>query len=235
MFDQLVVSGAQGTGKTNKSWTVAVSAIVQCVILGVLILIPLIYTEALPKGFMSTFLVAPAPPPPPPPPAAAVKTIVQPKVIHINQMVAPTVIPKTVAIVKDEAPVIYSNTPGVAGGTGDDLGGILGAGGPPPPPKPAAPQRIKVGGQVEAGQIQNKVQPEYPQIAKVAHISGTVVLHAIIAKDGTIQELQYISGPPMLMKSAMDAVKQWKYKPYLLNGDPVEVETTINVDFSFGG
>ncbi len=69
----------------------------------------------------------------------------------------------------------------------------------------------------------------------MAHISGTVVLHAIIAKDGTIQELEFVSGPPMLVKSAMDAVKQWRYKPYLLNGDPVEVETTINVDFSFGG
>jgi protein TonB len=151
-------------------------------------------------------------------------------------MVAPTVIPKTISIVKDDAPVIYSNAPGgVDGGTGGGiLGGILGNAAPPPP-KPAAPQRIKVGGQVEQGAILNRTTPEYPQIAKVAHISGTVVLHAIIAKDGTIQELTYISGPPMLMKSAMDAVKQWRYKPYLLNGDPVEVETTINVDFSFGG
>jgi protein TonB len=71
-------------------------------------------------------------------------------------------------------------------------------------------------------------------IAKTAHVSGTVVLHAVIAKDGTIQELQYVSGPPLLMKSAMDAVKQWRYKPTQLNGDPVEVDTTIDVVFTLG-
>jgi len=62
-----------------------------------------------------------------------------------------------------------------------------------------------------------------------------VVLHAIISKQGTIQQLKVVSGPPMLTASAMDAVSRWKYKPYLLNGEPVEVETTINVNFTFGG
>jgi protein TonB len=234
MFDQLVVSGARGV-QTNKPWTVALSAIVQVVILGVLILIPLIYTEALDPRLAAMSLVAPPPPPPPPPPPTIVKTVKAPRVVQISKMVAPTVIPKTVSIVKDEAPVIYSNSgAGVDGGTGGFLGGILGNTAPPPP-KPAAPQRIRVGGNVEAGARINNVTPEYPAIAKVAHISGTVVLHAIIAKDGTIQELEFVSGPPMLVKPAMDAVKQWRYKPYLLNGDPVEVETTINVDFSFGG
>ena len=234
MFDQLVVSGPGGA-KTNKSWTVTLSALIQIVILGILILIPLIYTEALDPRLAAMSLVAPPPPPPPPPPPAIVKTVKAPRVVQISKMVAPTVIPKTVSIVKDEAPVIYSNSAaGVDGGTGSVLGGILGNVAPPPP-KPAAPQRIRVGGNVEAGARINNVTPEYPAIAKVAHISGTVVLHAIIAKDGTIQELSFVSGPPMLVKSAMDAVKQWRYKPYLLNGDPVEVETTINVDFSFGG
>lgn len=236
MFDQLVVSGAKGI-KTNKPWTVVLSGVVQVLILGVLILIPLIYTEALDPRLAAMSLVAPPPPPPPPPPPTITKTVKAPRVVQINKMVAPTVIPKTVNIVKDDAPVIYSNSAaGVDGGVGGGvLGSILGGPAAPPPPKPAAPSRIKIGGQVEAGAITNKVQPEYPAIAKVAHISGTVVLHAIIAKDGSIQELEYVSGPQMLMKSAMDAVKQWRYKPYLLNGDPVEVETTINVDFSFGG
>jgi protein TonB len=234
MFDQLVISGAKGI-KTNKPWTVVLSGAVQIAILGILILIPLIYTEALDPRLAAMSLVAPPPPPPPPPPPTIVKTVKAPRVVQISKMVAPTVIPKTVNIVKDEAPVIYSNSAaGVDGGTGSVLGGILGNVAPPPP-KPAAPQRIRVGGNVEAGARINNVTPEYPAIAKVAHISGTVVLHAIIAKDGTIQELSFVSGPPMLVKSAMDAVKQWRYKPYLLNGDPVEVETTINVDFSFGG
>jgi protein TonB len=234
MFDQLVVSGPQGI-KTNKPWTVVLSAVAQFAVLGILVLIPLIYTEALDPRLAAMSLVAPPPPPPPPPPPAIVKTVKAPRIVQISHMVAPTVIPKTISIVKDEAPVIYSNNDaGVAGGTGSVLGGILGNSAPPPP-KPAAPQRIRVGGNVEAGARVNNVTPEYPAIAKVAHISGTVVLHAVIAKDGSIEQLEYISGPPMLVKSAMDAVKQWRYKPYLLNGDPVEVETTINVDFSFGG
>jgi periplasmic protein TonB len=236
MFDELVVSG--DIQKTHKPWCVVLSATVQAAIVGVMILIPLIYTEALPKGMLNTFLVAPAPPPPPPPPPQpAVKEIKAPKIINIQKMTAPTVIPKNVALVKDEAPVIYTNSnEGVAGGTGNVLGGLIGSGptGPPPPPKTAIPSRIRVGGNVEAASLINKTTPQYPPIAKTAHVSGTVVLHAIISKDGTVQELQYVSGPPLLMKAAMDAAKEWRYKPTMLNGEAVEVETTINVVFTLG-
>ena len=78
------------------------------------------------------------------------------------------------------------------------------------------------------------VQPVYPPIAKTAHISGTVVLHAIISKEGAIEKLEYVSGPPLLMKNAMDAVSQWRYRPTMLNGEPVEVDTTIDVVFTLG-
>src|ERR1700733_6850902 len=109
MFDDLVESTAVAK-RTNKSWTVLLSAIIQGAILFVLILIPLIYTEALPKQLLTTFLVAPAPPPPPPPPAAIVKTVKAPKVIQLNKMVAPTVIPKNISIVKDDGPpAVYTN------------------------------------------------------------------------------------------------------------------------------
>jgi protein TonB len=234
MFDQLVVSGEME--KTHKPWAVTISALVQIVILGVMILIPLIYTEALPKGMLNTFLVAPAPPPPPPPPQPVVKVIKAPKIINIQKMVAPTVIPKNIAIVKEDAPVIYTNSSeGVAGGTGNVLGGLIGSGpAAPPPPKPVTPSRIRVGGSVESASLINKVTPQYPPIAKTAHVSGTVVLHAVISKEGTIQELQYVSGPPLLMKAAMDAVKEWRYKPTTLNGEPVEVDTTIDVVFTLG-
>jgi periplasmic protein TonB len=242
MFDELVESSAVRK-TTNKPWTVAVSAIVQSLILGVLILIPLIYTEALPKQMLTTFLVAPAPPPPPPPPAAAVQKIVKPvaRLIQSGKMMAPTVIPKKVEMIKEaEMPpdvgggVVGGVAGGIAGGSaGGVLGGIIGGtGGMPPPPK-AAPQRIRVGGNVQQAAIVHQVQPVYPQIAKTAHIQGTVILHAIIAKGGTVEELQYVSGPPLLMRAAMDAVKQWRYKPTLLNGEPVEVDTTII--FTLGG
>jgi len=234
MFDQLVVSSAHPV-RTHKSWTVTLSVIVQCMIVVVMILIPLIYTEALPKGLMSTFLVAPAPPPPPPPPAAPVK-IVRPKIITPQRMVAPTVIPKKIEMIKEEAPDIGAiGAVGVAGGTGlggNTLGGILAA---PPPPKPVTPTRITVGGNVQQAKALQHPDPQYPAIAKAAHVQGTVILHAIISKDGTIQQLQLVSGHPLLVNAAMDAVRQWRYQPTMLNGQPVEVDTTIQVVFSLGG
>ena len=99
-----------------------------------------------------------------------------------------------------------------------------------PLPKPQ-PQRVRVGGNVQAASLVSRVAPEYPETAKRAHISGTVMLHAIISKDGSVESLEYISGPQLLMKSAMDAVRQWRYKPTLLNGEPVEVDTTVSVVF----
>ena len=232
MFDDLVESTAVAK-RTNKSWTVLLSAIIQGGILFVLILIPLIYTEALPKQLLTTFLVAPAPPPPPPPPAAAVQRIVKPiaRIIQAGKMMAPTVIPKKVAMIKEEelppdvgAVGVVGGVPGgIAGGqAGGVLGGIIGGTGSnlPPPPKPTQ-QRIRVGGNVQSAKMIRQVQPVYPQIAKTAHVSGTVLLHAIISKDGSVQELQYVSGPPLLMKAAMDAVREWRYQPTLLNGEPV--------------
>jgi len=129
---------------------------------------------------------------------------------------------------------------GMSGGSGNGVAGMsaLGLGNPPPvvqraAPKPTGPVRVSSG--TVAGLAISQPQPTYPAIARAAHVQGTVVLHAIISKQGTIQQLKVVSGPPMLTASAMDAVSRWKYKPYLLNGEPVEVETTINVNFTFGG
>jgi protein TonB len=79
-----------------------------------------------------------------------------------------------------------------------------------------------------------KTAPSYPAIAKTARISGTVVLQAVISKAGTIQNLRVVSGPSMLQQSALDAVRSWRYRPYMLNNEPVEVETTVNVVFALG-
>jgi protein TonB len=122
------------------------------------------------------------------------------------------------------------------------IGGIIGsvptAAPPPPPPpkaeapKPATPQRIRVGGNVQAAKIVRQPKPIYPPLAKQARISGVVRFNAIIGKDGTIQNLQLVSGHPLLVQSAQDAVKQWVYQPTLLNGEPVEVVTQIDVNFT---
>ena len=101
----------------------------------------------------------------------------------------------------------------------------------PAPPKPVQ-SRIKVGGNVTAARILNRTTPIYPPLARQTRISGTVRLHAIIAKDGTVQQLEVLSGHPLLVQAALDAVRQWRYQPTLLNGEPVEVDTTVDVIFS---
>jgi TonB family protein len=101
-----------------------------------------------------------------------------------------------------------------------------------PQPQIQQPTAIRVGGNVEAQNILTKVNPVYPPLAKQARIQGTVRFNAIIGADGTVQNLQVVSGHPMLVQAALEAVKQWVYKPTLLNGNPVEVITTIDVNFT---
>ena len=127
---------------------------------------------------------------------------------------------------------------GVPGGSfGGVLGGVIGgalssAPPPPPPPKPQAPKRIRVGGQVESAKVVFGPHPEYPPLAKMARIQGTVRLDAVISRDGTIQNLKIISGHPLLVKAALEAVERWRYQPTMLNGDAVEVATEIDVNFT---
>ncbi|HTR45986.1 MAG TPA: TonB family protein [Verrucomicrobiae bacterium] len=117
-----------------------------------------------------------------------------------------------------------------AGARAQDQNGPIKA----PPASTPRPARIRVGGNVQAAGLIHRVDPVYPQIAKAAHVSGTVVLHVIVAKDGSIEKVEYVSGPPLLQQAAMDAVQQWKYTPTLLNGEPVEVDTTVQVVFTLG-
>src|ERR1700731_4021653 len=240
MFDEVVVS-SPNPKKTNKPWTVILSMIFQVAFLAVLILIPLIYTEALPKTMMATLLVAPPPPPPPPPPPIAQVVHVKPQahLMDAGKLVTPKVIPQDIKIIKEDAPDMSSMgmqggvVGGVAGGQmGGVIGGVIGGGGgAPPPPKPAQ-TRIRQGGQVQAAKLVNKVQPLYPPLARQTRISGMVRLHAIIGKNGGVEQLEVMSGHPLLVQAALDAVKQWRYQPTQLNGDPVEVDTTIDVIFS---
>jgi len=156
---------------------------------------------------------------------------------------APTKIPKDIKMIKEDAApptsVGVAGTAGMGSGSGGGVAGMTGLGLSTPPPvvarvvKPTGPQRVSSG--VVQGLAISQPQPVYPPIAKAAHVQGVVVLHALISKQGTIEDLKVISGPPMLTGAAVDAVKRWRYKPYLLSGDPTEVETTINVNFTFSG
>jgi TonB family protein len=101
----------------------------------------------------------------------------------------------------------------------------------PAPPQASAPSY----GVFVAGVLLKKVQPDYPLAMKDARVAGTVVLKGVIGKDGRLRDLRFVSGPPLLQQAAIDAVKQWLYRPYLLNGEPVEVQTTVNIAFTLGG
>jgi protein TonB len=233
--DSLMESG--GRIKTNQKWTGLISTLVQLGLVGFLVLLPLIFTEALPKGQLTTWLVAPPPPPPPPPPAA-------PQIQHIQKVSeivdgalrTPSKIPKKVQMIQQEdAPqqnsgVMGGVVGGVPGGSANGvIGGIIGSAAPPP--KVATPQKLRVSSGVADGLKVHDVTPTYPQMARIAHIQGDVLLQATISKSGVIENLRAVQGHPILIQAAMDAVKQWKYKPYILNGEPVEVETTIKVQF----
>ena len=158
---------------------------------------------------------------------------------------APTKIPKDIKMIKEDAAPPPPSAAGVAGmggmaggAPGGILGGMPGGSGSGPaiavtPAKPKGPARISSG--VVQGNLIVKTQPIYPPIAKAAHQSGTVVLHAVISKTGSIINLSVVSGPVMLQSAAMDAVKQWKYKPFILNGEPTEVDTQVLVNFNLSG
>jgi protein TonB len=246
--DSLLESGGRNSKLHRRGpWATLVSFLIQFALVGVLVLIPLIYTEALPKQQLMGYLVAPPPPPPPPPPpaAAVVVKVVKPTTeIDNGQLKAPTAIPKKIAMIKeDETPPSTGVVGGVVGGVpggqaGGVVGGVLGSivsAAPTAVPKAATPQRVKVSAGVQEGLLVRKVTPTYPPLAKQARISGKVVLQAVIGKDGTIQNLRAVSGPPMLIQNAIEAVKQWKYKPYFLNGEPVEVDTQVTVNFTLAG
>jgi len=240
--DSLIESG--GRLKTSRGWTSIVSFILQMGIIGIMVLIPLIFTEALPKGQMMFLLVAPPPPPPPPPPAAAVVHVKQIQTDIVNgELRTPTKIPQKVKMIQeDEAPPAMATT-GVVGGVpggvpGGSMGGVMGSilsSTPVAAPKIATPTRVRVSSGVSTGLLIRKVPPTYPPLARQARIQGVVILQAQISKDGTIQNLQLISGHPMLAPAAIEAVKQWRYKPYLLNGEPVEVDTQVQVNFTLAG
>lgn len=251
MFEDSLVESA-GKIKTKTKYTTLLSLLLQFGLIGVMILIPLIYTEALPSQTLHTLLVAPPPPPPPPPPAPAAPPrtikVVQTNIIN-GQLRAPVKVPTKIAMIKeDEAPPPVASTGGVQGGVqggvaggamGGVIGGMIGSTAPPPPPQPKVapppPQRIRVSSGVAAGNLINRVNPTYPTMAKTARISGSVILQATISKSGVIENVHAVSGHPMLVPAAIDAVRQWRYRPYLLNGEPVEVETQITVNFTLGG
>jgi protein TonB len=237
MFEDSTFESTGRIRTRSRRWMLATFALNGAVLVA-LILIPLFYPEALPRQFMSILLVAP-PPPPPAPQSPPVREPTRafhgrPEMIGL-QLTAPRQIPT--GFHQDTRPEAAPDGPQLL--TMDEGTGIPGGDpfrrGPEtvvqPAPRPKGLEHISSG--VAAGLLIQKTLPIYPPIAKQARIEGTVVLQAIISKSGNIENLRVVSGPAMLQQAALDAVRQWRYRPYMLDNEPVEVETTVNVIFSF--
>ncbi len=239
MFDQTFVNGTQD-GK--KPYTILLSLLLQIFVICVLMAIPLLYSEMLPSAQLRSLLVAPPVPPRSIPMQRVTSSheramIVRP--FRSDRLTAPKVIPKQVNRIEEAAPAI-----GVSASSGEQAdapaGAIFGPLGAVPatappvaeprPKKPVGP--IRVGGRVAQANLIRQIQPVYPPLAKSARVQGTVEFTATIAKDGSIENLQLVRGHPLLVNAAREAVSQWKYRPTLLNGQPVEVVTDIVVNFT---
>lgn len=206
-------------------------------ILSALVALPLMYPEGLPARLLQRALYAPAPPLAADPPHYSTQPVTSQASTFQNPFTAPPKMRILVSMAPDSPPP--TSDIGMTASSGSVPGGIPSTDSPfhsnPPTIVHAAqPQRVAVSGGVTEGLLLFHTTPSYPAIAKAAGVSGTIVLAATISKAGAIENLRLVSGPAMLCNSAMDAVKNWRYRPYLLNGQPVEVETTINVVFSMG-
>ncbi len=222
----------------RRGWSAFASFAFQALALSLLLLVPLFSAQGPPRWEWLRPLVAPAGQQRPAEPPAARQHQRPETVSNVsgNHVIEPRVIPLTIAILNESvappAPDIDRN--GVPGGIGPSRGNVINSmgpavEGPPPAPKPASrPPRVS---EWAAGNLVHRVAPVYPPLARVAGIQGTVVLRAIISRTGTIEGLSVESGHPMLVRAALEAVRQWRYRPYMLNGEPVEIESEVTVRF----
>jgi periplasmic protein TonB len=233
MFEDSLVEST-GRIRTRSRWFAVGSFILQAALVAALVLIPFLNPAALPKQALTMMLAAPPPPPAPAeiPARAATGHASSPAILRA--ITAPNRIPLHAAMVNDTVPGAVDL--GKGGGSGSDVMGALGNIGTPPPPtvKPEprpTPEPLRISAGVAAGRLVAPIRPAYPAIALATRIEGTVVIEAVISKTGTVERARVVSGPPMLTAAALSAVQQARYEPCKLNGDPVEVETTINVIF----
>jgi len=237
MFEDATFDSRSVQRSQAPRWMLFTLAINLCVVAAMIVL-PLMYPASLPTELLQRALYVPTPPmAAAQQPAAQQAASAQPAPAHDLYRI-PLNIPSRIsreAIGAAPGPTDFgpglgvSLGDGVPGGTGDVF-----RSNPAPVVHPAQPATARVTSSVLEGLLLSKATPVYPTIARTAGISGTVVLAATISKEGQIVNLRVVSGHPMLTQAAMEAVKTWRYRPYLLNGQPVEVETTINVVFSMG-
>jgi protein TonB len=251
MFEQSFVNAA---ATTHRGAPVALSLLLQVSVIGTGVLIPLVNPGLLPSGVMGSmvYLAPPAPRPAAPPRLPATATMVRvARNLWNGALIMPAAIPTGVAHLEEPPDVtagggVDGGVPGgIGNGAGDSvvnslLNSMTRTTAPPAPQRVAgkepervkAPPRIRIGGTVQDAMVISRKIPEYPAIARSMRVEGKVMFQAVIGTAGTIQQLQLISGHPLLAQAAMDAVRQWRYRPTMLNGDPIEVDTVISVSFT---
>ncbi len=233
------------TRPQRRTQDLVISVVFHAAVLMALILPSLYFTDTIDlKRFAQTLLVAPPPPPPPAPMAQSVAKVAPAprRVLSDGKLLAPKFIPQKIVMLKEQPlePDIAS-AGGVPGGVpGGQMGGVIGSvisGASrtyiPPPvtkaPPPTAP--LRVGGHVKAPRLIARIDPTYPVLARQAHIQGTVSIDAVIDSTGKVVEMQVVSGPPLLIDAALNAVREWKYEPTYLNDQPVPVRLIVTVVF----
>jgi periplasmic protein TonB len=235
MFEDSTFESTGRIKTRSRRWMIATFTINGSIVLA-LILIPLVFPAALPRQVIPFLMVAPAAPTPQTPPPVREQPHASRDLSEISDghLLAPTSIPPIIKILTGpEAPfasTALTMEPGPAvPGSGENPFGSRRAVAVVHPDN-AGP--VRVSSMVVEGLIIRKTIPQYPPVPRAMGVQGTVVLQATISRSGTIENLRVISGPAMLQQAALDAVKTWRYKPYMLNEQPVEVETTVNVVFS---
>jgi len=235
MFEHSLMESGKTHPARSKYWPF-VSLLVNGTGMIALIAWPLLHPEALPRQMIATLMVAPSPPPLPPRTAPAPKVQTKSEILNAGLQLLSR-IPKPINTIMGSA------TPPSLQDTGiQNIGTPLGIGnipdaigtGPVIVVKQAPTKPLSISSGVMAGNLLSRTLPQYPATVRALRIQGVVVLQATISKIGSIENLRVVSGPPLLRQAAIDAVQSWRYKPYLLNGDPVEVETTINIVFNLG-
>lgn len=231
---QDVLLESSGKPRALNRWAIVCSLVFQLLLLLALFVASLFHTEVLPKREMLTMLVVP-----PPAAASAVPTFRVPTTSR--SMSIPKAVPKT----QEAPPPPVATTGGVLGGVpGGVVGSPDGVLGTFPASTPSAPvmakapeptKRMRVASRVAEANLIHDVAPTYPPEAGRARIEGTVVLRAVIGKDGIVRDVRVESGLPVLIQAAIDAVKQWRYKPYLVNGEPIEIDSQITINFTLSG
>lgn len=225
--------------RSRRGWTTLASFAVQALAVGLLLVLPLLYTGAIPQLHKLEVINLPQGHIEPP---AAMRVIRQTSVplsnLSNNRLVAPPEVPQHIAHIAESVPPPPVDVTGIPGGTrqggpaGSAIDGVVNGFSSvavAPPPAPVV-HSVRLSHMSE-GSLIHRVQPEYPPLAKAAGIQGLVVLQAVIDRDGGIADLHVISGHPMLAPAAVKAVEQWRYRPYILNGEAVEVETQVSVNF----